>query len=147
MADVVATQTEVFASTDAQRVTWDVPGGDEVAKGTALVVGGVPGVAFAASGGHTKTESLAGLTITGLPDPGASTPAGKVSVATDGTHEFPVTGATNATTNGTPVYAVVASGKVTSLTLTEGTNAPFGIVNQPLSRKPSAAKTCVKIGA
>ena len=68
-------------------------------------------------------------------------------MATDGTWEFPVTGVTGTTKNGTKVYAVVASGKITGLTLTEGSNTPFGVINNRLGYvSPVATYAGVKIG-
>lgn len=144
MADVVSTG-EAFSSTDAQREVWPVT--SEVAVGTALLNGDRAGVAYTASGGATSSETIAGMTISGVPAGGVGLDALQVSVATDGTYEFAVTGATTATANGTKVYAVVASGKITGLTLTEGTNTLFGVVNNPQDYVASAAGiACVKIG-
>src|SRR4051812_5987465 len=125
MADVVATAPG-FASTDALRETWDVT--TEVAEGTALVNIDRPGVAYAPSGGHTRSTTLpaGGITISGVPDGGASLPPLKASVAVDGTWEFPVTGVTGSTANGVKVYAVVASGRITSLTTISTSNTFFG---------------------
>lgn len=144
MADVVSTG-EAFSSTDALRETWKLT--DEVDVGTALVNGDRAGVAYTPSGGFTRSETIAGMTISGIGAGGESLDALQVSVATDGSYEFAVTGATTATTNGTKVYAVVAAGKVTSLTLTASTNTPFGVVNNPQDYVASAAGiACVKIG-
>lgn len=145
MADVVATAPG-FASTDAQREVWDVVA--EVAVGTALLAEtDRVGVAYTPSGGHTISKTVGAVTISGVPDGGASLPALKCSVATDGSWEFPVTGVTGATKNGAIVYAVVAGGRITELTLTASTNKRFGTVNSPLGYTPSAAKTVVKVGA
>lgn len=145
MADVVATAPG-FGSTDARREVWDVV--SEVEVGTALL-GGTDrvGVAYTPSGGHTTSKSLGGMTISGIADGGASLPALRCSVDTDGSWEFAVTGVTGATTNGTIVYAVVAAGKITSLTLTASTNTRFGTVNNPEGYVPSASKCVVKVGA
>lgn len=143
MADVISTQ-EVFASSDNLRETWEVA--SEVAQGTALVQGDLAGVAFTPSGGYTASKVMGPYTISGIPAGGASLDALEVSVSRDGSHAFAVTGVTGSTTNGTPVYAVVAAGKVTSLTLTASTNTLFGHVNQPAGQAPSASSTSVKIG-
>lgn len=152
MADVVATSPG-FGSTDSRREVWDVVA--EVAVGTALL-GGTDrvGVAYTPSGGHTTSRSFGGMTITGVPDGGASLPPLRCSVDVDGSWEFAVTGVTSATKNGTIVYAVVSSGQITSLTLTASTNTRFGTVNNPEGYQavlgtngPSAAKCVVKVGA
>ena len=144
MADVVSTG-EAFSSTDALREVWKLT--SEVNVGTALINGDRAGVAYTPSGGFTRTDTIGGLTISGISVGGASLDALQASVATDGTYEFAVTGATTATANGVKVYAVVAAGKITSLTLTASTNAPFGVVNNPQDYVASAAGiACVKIG-
>ena len=144
MADVVASSS-VFASTDGLREIWDVT--SEVAAGTALINGDRAGVAYTPSGGYTGSETVGAATISGIPQGGASLPALKASVATDGTWEFPVTGVTGSTKNGTKVYAVVASGKVTGLTLTAGSNTLFGVINNRLGYvSPVATYAGVKIG-
>lgn len=145
MADVISTG-EAFSSTDALREIWPVA--SEVAVGTALLNGTRAGVAYANSGGHTRTDavSAAPASISGIPDGGVGLSALEASVATDGTYEFAVTGADGTTANGTAVYAVVASGKITSLTLTSTSNTLWGVINNPKDYVGSASKSCVKIG-
>lgn len=145
MADVVAT-APAFASTDSRREVWDVVA--EVAVGTALMADADRvGVAYTPSGGHTTSRSFAGMTLSGIPDGGASLPALRCSVDTDGTWEFAVTGVTGSTKNGDIVYAVNAAGRITELTLTASGNLRFGTVNNPEGYTPSASKCCVKVGA
>lgn len=144
MADVVA-RAPGFASTDRLRENWDVVA--EVAEGTALVDGSNrPGVAYTPSGGHTISKTVGGLTVSGFIDGGASLLPLQVTAATDGTWEFPVTGATAATKNGTKVYAVVAAGRITALNLTSSGNVFFGVVNNPAGYDAPGAFACVKIG-
>jgi hypothetical protein len=146
MADVVSTG-EAFSSTDALREIWAVT--TEVAVGTALINGTRAGVAYTASGGFTGSETIGALTISGIPEGGVSLDALEVSVATDGTYEFAVTGATASTANGTPIYAVVSSGRITSLNTSDGSGANplWGVVNNPKDYAASASAICVKIGA
>lgn len=148
MAFPVVATAPGFASTDAQRETWNLASFEnaEVAVGTALINNDRPGVAYTPSGGHTISKTVGPVTVSGYPDGGASLDALQVSVATDGTWEFAVTGVTGSTVNGTPVYAIVASGKITELTTTASTNKLFGVVNNPAGYTPSASKVCVKIG-
>lgn len=143
MADVVATAPG-FASTDGLREVWDVTA--EVAEGTALINGTRAGVAYTPSGGHTRSKTVGPVTVSGFPDGGASLPLLKASVATDGSWEFPVTGASAATANGTAVYAVVASGRITGLTLTSSGNTLYGVINNPLGYDKAGAFSVVKIG-
>lgn len=143
MADVVSTQ-EVFASTDGLRETWKVTA--EVASGTALLNGTKAGVAYTASGGKAASKTVGPYTVSG-PAGGAGLEPLEVSVATDGTWEFPVTGASSSTAQGTLVYAVVSSGLITSLTLTSTSNTLYGRVNLPAGKVADSAATPVKIGA
>jgi hypothetical protein len=150
MADVVSTG-EAFSSTDARREIWPVA--TEVSVGTALLNGTRAGVAYVNSGGFTRTDTNSAnpATISGIPAGGVGLDALQASVATDGTYEFPVTGAVSTpgsqTANGTPVYAVVASGRITGLTLTSTSNTLWGVVNNPQDYAPGvAAVACVKIG-
>lgn len=151
MADVVSTG-EAFSSTDAKRELWKIA--TECAVGTALLNGTRPGVAYVNSGGHTRTDANSAnpASITGIPDGGVGLDALQVTVATDGTYEFAVTGATIAgavglAANGTLVYAAVTSGRPTSLTLTATSNTLYGIINNPQDYVPSAdGIACVKIG-
>lgn len=146
MAFPVVATAPGFASTDAQREVWDVTA--EVPVGTALIADvDRVGVAYTPSGGHTTSVVRGGMTLSGIPDGGVGLPALRCSVATDGSWEFAVTGATAATKNGDVVYAIVASGTITELTLTAGSNVRFGTVNCPEGYVPSAAKIVVKVGA
>ena len=145
MADVVSTG-EAFSSTGALREVWPVT--SEVAVGTALLNGIRAGVAYTNSGGFSRVDAISGapVTFTGIPAGGIGLDALKASVATDGSYEFPVVGAGVATANGVSVYAVVATGKVTGLTLTLGTNTLWGVVNNPTDYVAASGVACVKIG-
>ena len=145
MADVVSTG-EAFSSTGALREVWPVT--SEVAVGTALLNGARAGVAYTASGGFVRTDAVTGapVTYTGIPSGGIGLDALKASVATDGSYEFPVVGANAATANGVSVYATVASGKISGLTLTAG-GTFWGVVNNPTDYVAASGVACVKIGA
>lgn len=144
MPDVISTG-EAFSSTDAQREIWTVT--TEVVVGTALYNVDRSGVAYTNSGGVTRSSTVGGVTSSGIPAGGVGLDLLEVSVATDGSYEYAVTGAVLATANGVLVYAVMAGVRVDSLTLTVGTNKRFGVVNNPQDYVPSAAGiACVKIG-
>lgn len=145
MADVVSTG-EAFSSTGALREVWPVT--SEVAVGTALLNGIRAGVAYTNSGGFNRSDAISGapVTFTNIPAGGIGLDALKASVATDGSYEFAVAGAVPATPNGVSVYAVVATGKVTGLTLTLGTNTLWGVVNNPTDYVAASGVACVKIG-
>lgn len=144
MADVVSTG-EAFSSTDAQREIWPVA--TEVVVGTALINNDRPGVAYVNSGGVTISTTVGAVTMSGIPAGGVGLDALEASVAVDGSYEFPVTGASASTANGTKVYAVVASGRITELTLTASGNKLFGTVNNPQDYVAVGTSVCVKIGA
>lgn len=149
MAFPVVATSPGFASSDALREVWDLANfeNSEVAAGTALINNDRPGVAYTPSGGHTISKAVGLVTVSGFPDGGVGLGVKEVSVAVDGTWEFAVTGVTGSTDNGTKVYAIVASGKITELTTTASGNKLFGVVNNPQGYTPSASKVCVKIGA
>lgn len=152
MADQISTG-EAFSSSGERREIWPVT--SEVAAGTALINGTRAGVAYTASGGYTRTDlnSANPATISGLPAGGIGLDPLQVTVATDGSYEFGgVTGATvalsvNTGQNGTPVYAVVTTGKVTGFSLTATGNTLWGTINNPQDYVPSAdGVACIKIG-
>jgi len=136
---------EAFSSTDALREIWPVTA--EVPAGKALLNGTRAGVAYTASGGFVTSRSIGGITMSGIPAGGVGLDLLEVSVATDGSYEFPVATATATTANGVPVYAVITTGAVTGLTLVLTGNTLFGVINNPQDYVPSAAGiACVKIG-
>jgi hypothetical protein len=153
MADVISTG-EAFSSTDAKREVWKVA--TEVAVGTALLGLDLKtaGVAYVNSGGHTRTDANSAnpASITGIPDGGVGLDALQVTVATDGTYEFAVATVTIANSvglalNGTPVYAIVSSGRITGLTLVSTSNTLWGYINNPQDYTPPAdGVACVRIG-
>jgi hypothetical protein len=116
------TQTEV----------WPVP--DGTLSGAAVVSssasGRQPGVALTSEGGSTGTLATAGpYTLTG-PRGGIGLLDNFATIATDGAFRFAVTGASASTVVNTPVYAVLSSDTVASLTLTASTNPPFGKIDR-----------------
>jgi len=144
MPDVVSTG-EAFSSTDALREHWTLT--SEVAVGTALMNGTRSGVAYVPSGGMTGSKVVGEVTLSGYSIGGVGLDLLEVTASTDGSYEFPVAGALANTLNGTAVYATVAAGKVTGLSLTLTGNVAFGVVNNPQDYIPSAAGiACVKIG-
>lgn len=100
------------------------------------------GVTIADSGGTTRTSTDEGLrgNITSVTyrSAGVGYDEGVAVVARDGSWLFPVAGVTagettgtdaTGTDQGTPVYAVVAAGKVTGLTLTATDNTKVGQID------------------
>lgn len=114
----------VFPHTNTE--IWPV--GVEVAAGVPLIsAADEPAVTLTASGAHTKSQALGPYTVSGIPDGGVGLDALQVVVATDGTWEFEVAGASSSTLQNALVY-ITGGG---DLTLTASTNDPFGKVNYP----------------
>lgn len=124
-----------------ESLTREVEVGANVAGGSAVIVDGRAAVTLADAGGTSKTvtSNLPGaLTSVSYTDGGVGYKDKCAVVAFDGSWLFPVTGvkdgetvpnSAGTTARGSKVYAVVASGKVTSLTLTGTGNTYFGIID------------------
>ena len=74
---------------------------------------------------------------------GNSADPASATFAFDGTFEFPVTGATTSTANEAAVYITSAG----ALTLTEGSNVLYGVIDYPVGYRREAGRAAVKIGA
>lgn len=101
--------------------------------GTVLADAPTPGFTITGSGDYVPAGTVVGpYTITAAAGVagGVGLAATKATVALDGAFRYAVTGATNATVGGTIVYAVVSGGAVTSLTLTNTGNTPFGKIDR-----------------
>lgn len=112
-------------------------------SGDPRLVGGRPVVALTDRGDATRTETVAGVSVTRASG-GASLNADQASVAFDGTFEFAVTGATTTTANDVEVFIISATNV---LTLTEGTNVHFGWTDYPEGFRKEAGRAPVRIGA
>lgn len=123
---------------------WEV--GTNIAPGVAVVAvpatGGapIPAVTITGSGDYTKSETVGPYTISG-PAGGVGLKPTKATVAIDGAYRFPVAGASAATAGNTLVYRTSAG----ALTLTAGSNVPFGRVDRFIG-ETSATETSVWIG-
>lgn len=125
---------------------WPVP--DGTLSGAAVVSssasGRQPGVALTSEGGATKSTTIGPYTIT-APSGGIGLLDNFATVAVDGSFRFLVTGASASTVINTPVYAVLSSDTVASLTLTASTNPPFGKVERYIG-EAGATEVSVLIG-
>lgn len=121
---------------------WPVAAGT-LAGDAQVSISNQPGVAITNRGDATLTKEIGPISLT-IPAGGFGNLADSATVAVDGSWAGPVTGATAATPKNTPVFATVAAGVVTELTLTAG-GTPFGVVDSFLG-KASATETVVKIG-
>lgn len=126
---------------------WPVVNG--TASGGAVVSssasGRQPAVALTSEGGATRSEAVGPYTISGIPSGGVGLPDNYATVAIDGAFRFDVTGASASTPVNTPVYAVLDTDTVASLTLTASTNPPFGKIHRFLG-EASNTECSVYIG-
>lgn len=119
---------------------WTV--GNDVAPGTAVLsITDQPGVTLTGSGDYTTSHAVGPYTITGIPSGGVGLLDDQATVAIDGAFRFPVAGASASTPGNTLVYITSAG----ALTLTVGTNDPFGKVDRFIG-ETSATETSVWIG-
>lgn len=114
--------THKYTKTEVWPVASGVVSGDPVTSTT-----GQPGVALTSRGNATTSVVVGPYTISGIPSGGIGLGSAEATVAIDGAFRFLVTGADATTVKNTVVYSVGAAGAaVTSLTLTAGSNLPFG---------------------
>lgn len=106
-----------------------------------------PGITSTGTGDFVKSTVLGPFTLSGIPAGSVGYAAKEAGIYVDGTFFLPVTGGTVTTPQNTPVYAVVADGVVTSLTLSVGTNKLFGKVHYSKDLVRVAGKLPVQIGA
>lgn len=134
----------VFPYSEKKTEIWTLAA--TAAPGKAVVggaAGAQPGVTLTGTGDYTKSEVVGPYTITGIPAGGVGLDGKQVSVATDGTWEFTVTGGLTSTAQNALVYFVSADG---TLTLTASTNKVFGKVNYPQDYAKVAGTLPVEIG-
>lgn len=114
-----------------------------------LSLGGAPAVTVTGSGDYTITDttSYPPYTVSGIPAGGVGLSGKQVTLAFDGTFEFPeanVTGITAATmTQGTKVYITAAL----ALTNVSTGNTLYGTVDIPPDYDTSRGMVPIKIGA
>lgn len=116
---------KVYADIEALRETWTFTAPVE---GDIIVAQeGRVGVTLAGTPGQTKSITLGGQTLSGIPlgDNGQSALAS--TVMTTGTFEGPITGADETTTQHTEVF-ITDDGE---LTLDEADNTRVGVINLP----------------
>ena len=108
---------------------------------------GAPAVTVTGSGDYVKSEVIPGVgTLSGIAAGGVGLKGKEVTLAFDGTWEFPtsgITGASASTANGTKVYITSAN----DLTTTAGSNTFYGTVDRPKDYNNTRGFTPIKIGA
>lgn len=115
-----------------------------VKAGTPLLADGKPAVALTNRGDvAAETIAINGGTPIVIARGGVGLADDEATVAFNGTFLFPVTGATAGdTANGVAVYITSAG----ALTLTEGTNTRYGVVDRPIDWTNVAGSLPVRIG-
>ena len=112
-----------------------------------LSLGGEPAVTITGSGDYTKSEVIEGVgTLSGVPAGGVGLVGKQVTLAFDGTWEFPtadITGVTANTAQGTAVYITSAG----ALTNVASGNTRYGTVDYPVDYDRTRGFTPIKIGA
>jgi len=113
---------------------------------------GKPAVTVTASGDHTRSDSTSfpPYTVSGIPDGGVGLVGKEVTLAFDGTWEFPVAGFDTTTTvsgltQGQAINFKTSNGKLTTDAIAAGIVA-FGTVDFPPDYDKTRGMAPVKIG-
>lgn len=135
----------VYRNADSQNRVEDL--GATIAPGTPVISkAGLPAVAVTGSADYTKTATVGEVTVSGIPAGGVGLKGREVTLAFDGTWEFPtanITGVTASTAQGTAIY--ITSGG--TLTNSSSGNTAFGYVDVPPGYDRSRGFTPIRIGA
>jgi hypothetical protein len=123
--------------TEAKTREWAVPSGTQAGAVVINAQSGQVGVTLTARGDSTRAAGIPGVTGGTVPNGGVGNKPGSATVAVDGTWLLTVAGVANGETGsggagtdeGTEVYGVVASGAVTSLSLTASGNTLIGVID------------------
>lgn len=135
---------QIMADVESMRYVAEV--GNDVAPGTAMLLGDVPVVTITGSGdydGNAITMTANGVTTTLVGGRGGVGLADdQATVSPTGAYAFDVTGATDAVTPGVTLVYITSAGV---LTLTDTDNDRFGVV-EFFRGEDSATDTVVRIG-
>jgi len=131
---------KIFAGKDGDNRARVVPSG--TISGAPLLLSNRPAVALTDRGNATRTQTIAGVTIT-RESGGVGLEDNEASVAFSGTYEFPVAGAATNTADDVAVY-ITAGG---ALTLTSTGNTLYGYTDYPRGYRKEAGRAPVRIGA
>lgn len=131
----------VYRNTDSKNRVEDL--GATIAPGTPVIsTAGLPAVAVTGSADYVVSEEVFQYTVSGIPAGGVGLEGQQVTLAFDGTWEFPVTGGSATTAQGTAVYRTSAG----ALTTTEGSNVAYGYVDWPPTYDRTRGVVPVRIG-
>lgn len=115
-----------------------------------ISLAGLPAVTVTASGDHTTSEVITGVgTLSGIPNGGVGLVGKQVTLAFDGTWEWPaseITGITAASAQGTLVNYVVATGVLTNAAVSGSTVVAYGYVDFPPDYDKTRGYVPVRIG-
>lgn len=115
-----------------------------------ISLAGLPAVTVTASGDHTTSETIAGFgTLSGIPNGGVGLVGKQVTLAFDGTWEWPaseITGITAASAQGTLVNYVAATGVLTNAAVSGSTVVAYGYVDFPPDYDKTRGYVPVRIG-
>lgn len=133
----------VFRNTDSQNRVEDL--GKTLAPGVPVFnKAGLACNTVTGSADYTVSDTQFGMTLSGIPRGGVGLRGQEVTLADDGTWEYPVEGGTATTAQGTKVYHIAASD---TLTLTAGSNTEFGYIDWPTDYDRTRGVLPVRIGA
>lgn len=140
----------VYRNTDSQNRVQDL--GVTLAPGTPVLSAEIlPAVAVTGSADYTTSESVYGMTLSGIPAGGVGLEAQEVTLAFDGTWEFAegdITGVTAAgMAQGDAIYATGATAGSATLTNVSTSNTLFGYVDIPKDYDTSRGMVPIRIGA
>lgn len=135
---------QVFADIESTREVWTLAAATK--PRVAVMQGDRPGVTLSGTPGQKTSVTVAGITISGLPQGDNGQEALESTVYTTGTFEFPITGADGSTERGDAVYFVVADGTLTLTKVDAATTPFFGVVNTPSGYVVRGTVRPIKIG-
>lgn len=146
MGDQVMAKNLVYRNIDPKNRVRDL--GKTLASGKPVLdKAGIPAVTVTASADYTVSETVGPYTISGINRGGASLKAQEVTLAYDGTWEFPeadITGLTAAAAENDAKVYITSAGALTS---TAGSNTLYGRVDYPHDYDRTRGLIPVQIGA
>lgn len=140
----------VYRNTDSKNRVRDL--GKTLASGQPVIAAGRPANTVTGSADYTRTETQFGYTISGIPAGGIGLVGQEVTLAFDGTWEYPAADFDGTKPDprtiaqDTDVNFVVASGKLTLAATSGNTVVPFGKIDLTKDYDRSRGLVPVQIG-
>lgn len=140
----------VYRNTDAKNRVQDL--GETLAPGTPVLSEEIlPAVAVTGSGDYVTSESIYGMTLSNIDAAGVGLDAQEVTLAFDGTWEFPEADVANITAagmvNGDAIYAAGSTAGAATLTDVSTANTLFGYIDIPKDYDRTRGMVPIRIGA